>query len=524
MPDRLDGVLIATIAALLGFTAVVGLLPGLGGQHVEAGLDLVLDTLATVVALGVAVVAWVRYREVGAPVALFQASAFLVLAIASTASLLFVVGRLDVAFADFGLDMPRDAQPEITAAGHLLAAFLLLAGGALSLRDRSIGQPWLVLFGPAVVLVGLIQLAAVWSPLVPPLSGVFILVDLSAWPGFQPAPPAPTPAGIAVHAVCGALFLGAAALTRRHHRRHGAMGDGYLAVGLIFAAFGEFNTAVYPGTFGGLVTSGDILTVAFAVVLLIGIEAESRATRAALREANETLGRLTDAEVRRAALEERTRLSRELHDGLAQDLWLAKLRVGRLTAMPDLGASARKACDDVSAAVDAGLADARQAVMALRLGSEPTVSLQEMLDRYVEDFGARFGLLAEFECEGELPSLTPRAEAELLRIVQEALNNVVRHADATVVRVRVRASAADARLEIVVADNGQGFDPADVGGSSFGLTSMRERAQVIGGELSIDSRPHDGTRVRVCVPLRAGAVSGEPAGSKAPKPVAGARR
>jgi hypothetical protein len=89
-------------------------------------LDLVLDTFATVVALGVAVVAWVRYRETGAPVALFQASAFLVLAIASGASLLFIVGRLDVALSDFGLNMPREAQPQITAAGHLMAAVLLV--------------------------------------------------------------------------------------------------------------------------------------------------------------------------------------------------------------------------------------------------------------------------------------------------------------------------------------------------------------------------------------------------------------
>jgi signal transduction histidine kinase len=499
-PDRLDGFLAVTVVAVLAFTAAVALGPGIGGQHVEAGLDLFLDTLATVVTLAVAVVAWVRYREVGAPVALFQASAFLVLAISSGASLLFVVGRLDVAFADFGLDMPRDAQPEITAAGHLMAALLLVVGGGLSLRDRRVRRPWLVLFGPALAVVALIQLASVWSPAVPPLSSVFILFDLSTWPSFQPAPPTPTVFGVVVHLACGLLFLAAAGLTRLHHRRRGTMGDGFLAVGLIFAAFGEFHTAVYPGTFGGLVTSGDILTVAFAVVLLTGIEAESRATRAALREANETLGRLKDAEVRRAALEERTRLSRELHDGLGQDLWLAKLRVGRLAAMPDLGGSAREACDQVAAAVDAGLADARQAVMALRLGSEPKVSLQEMLDRYVDDFGARFGLRAEFDCDGDLPSLTPRAEAELLRIAQEAMNNVVRHADATV--VRVRASVVDSRLELLVGDNGHGFEPSEVREGSFGLTSMRERAQVIGGELRIDSRPQDGTRIIVSVPLR----------------------
>jgi signal transduction histidine kinase len=106
---------------------------------------------------------------------------------------------------------------------------------------------------------------------------------------------------------------------------------------------------------------------------------------------------------------------------------------------------------------------------------------------------------AEFDCEGELPRLTPRAEAELLRIAQEALNNIVRHADATV--VRVRACVVDSHMELVVGDNGIGFEPSEVRKGCFGLASMRERALIIGGELTIDSRPQDGTRVSVSVPL-----------------------
>jgi signal transduction histidine kinase len=497
--DRLDAVLAATVIVLALLSTAIVFLPMLGGQHVEVGLDLVLDTSATVVTLGVAVVAWVRYREIGAPVALFQASAFLVLAIASGASLLFVVGRLDVALADFGQNMPREAQPQITTAGHLLAASLLVVGAAVSLQGKRVRLHWLVLLGPAVALLALIHFASVWSPYVPPLSSVFIFSNLPPWPGFQPVPPTSTPLGVGLHLLGGTLFILAAELTRRHHRRTGAMGDDFLAVGLVFAAFGEFHTAFYPSTYGGLVTSGDILTGAFAVVLLIGIEAEARATRAALGRANETLGRLKDVEVRRAALEERTRLSRELHDGLAQDLWLAKLKVGRLAALPDLSHDAKAVCDELTGAIDAGLADARQAVMALRLGSDQAVSLRELMARYVDDFADRFGMRAEFESEGELPRLPPRAEAELLRIAQEALNNVVRHADATF--VRVRAGVVGSHLELVVGDNGVGFEPSEVQAGHFGLASMRERAIIIGGELTIESRPQDGTRIRISVPL-----------------------
>ena len=502
--DGLDAVLATVIIVLALLSAAVVFLPFLGGQHVEAGLDLVLDTFATVVTLGVAIVAWVRYRETGAPMALFQASAFLVLAIASGASLLFIVGRLDVALSDFGLNMPRAAQPQITAAGHLTAAVLLVVGAVVSLRGIRARQDWLILLGPAVALLGIIQFASAWSSYVPPLSSVFILSYGPTWPTFQPMPPTPTPLGVGLHVFVGAFFVLAAELTRRHHRRTGAMGDGFLAVGLVFAAFGEFHTAFYPGTYGGLVTTGDMLTVAFAVVLLIGIEADARATRAALGRANETLGRLKDVEVRQAALEERTRLSRELHDGLAQDLWLAKLKIGRLNAMPDLSREARAVCDDLTGAIDTGLADARQAVMALRLGSEPAMSLRDLMARYVDDFGDRFGLRAEFECESDLPHLTPRAEAELLRIAQEALNNVVRHADATV--VRVRAGIVDSQIELIVGDNGIGFEPSEVKDGCFGLASMRERAEIIGGELTIESQPQDGTRIRVSVPLIAGTL------------------
>ena len=105
----------------------------------------------------------------------------------------------------------------------------------------------------------------------------------------------------------------------------------------------------------------------------------------------------------------------------------------------------------------------------------------------------------EFECASSLPALPPRAQAEALRIAQEALSNVRRHADATF--VRVRAAVEEGRLVVAVGDNGRGFDPDAVGQNAFGLASMRERAALIGGELRIESAPQDGTRVSLLVPL-----------------------
>jgi signal transduction histidine kinase len=124
---------------------------------------------------------------------------------------------------------------------------------------------------------------------------------------------------------------------------------------------------------------------------------------------------------------------------------------------------------------------------------------RELMARFVDDFADRFGLRAEFACEQDLPRLAPRTEAELLRIAQEALNNVQRHADATF--VRVEASVEDGSLVLRVADNGRGFDPEAVGDSVYGLASMRERASLIGASLAVDSRPQDGTRIRVALTL-----------------------
>jgi signal transduction histidine kinase len=83
--------------------------------------------------------------------------------------------------------------------------------------------------------------------------------------------------------------------------------------------------------------------------------------------------------------------------------------------------------------------------------------------------------------------------------VQEALTNVRRHADATV--VRVRAAVEDGRLVLEVRDNGRGFDQSAVGDDSYGLAGMRERAALVGGELEIQSAPQKGTRVTLQVPV-----------------------
>ena len=114
------------------------------------------------------------------------------------------------------------------------------------------------------------------------------------------------------------------------------MADGFLSIALVIAGFAELQQGFYPGVYTGLVTTGYVLRLIAYGVLLVGIYGEQRSDLRALRAANAALDRMRVSEGERAALEERTRLAREIHDGLAQQLWFAKLKFDRLAAqLPD---------------------------------------------------------------------------------------------------------------------------------------------------------------------------------------------
>ena len=499
----LDGFLIGIVGLLVLGTMASFAAPRLLVGVVNPSLDLVIHTVAAVVTMSVAILALVRFRQAGDPGAAFEGVAFLVLAVISGSTVVLVgVGLNHTAGTPIAL--PDDAALYAMVLARAFAAALLVLGGIASLRSGRVGRGLVVALGTAAVALVLIAIVKASTGGLPPLWTIDQAqttqgVSLGSW-SLSP----PTPLGAAMQVAGAALFLWAAALSRRLYRRNGMTGAGYLAAGLVFAAFAQIQPALYPGTYAGVVTTGDLLRLAFDVILLVGIQAQASAHLASLKLANAAMARSRDADAEHAALEERTRLSRELHDGLAQDLWVAKLKTRRLTSQADLGIEARALAGELSEAIDAGLADAQQAVAAMRLPGEPAGTFADLLSRYVDEFADRFGLRAEFTCEQALPPLPARAQAEALRIAREALTNAWRHADATL--VRVRASLEDGRLVVVVGDNGKGFDPATVGRSAFGLASMRERAALIGGELRIDSRPRDGTRVSLVVPLTAAPV------------------
>ena len=497
--EPLDGV-IAAVVIVLAIGGAASLIPGVQVRVLAPSLDLVLDTVTTLVTLSVAALGWVRFRQRNEPVALVQCAAFLVLAIAGTAALGVVVAGLDRQ-AGMALAAPGQAPLYTFMLARLLAAALLVVGGIDALRNRHPRWPRLVVAGSALVIVLAIVLVETRQGTLPPLATMPAATGPVGASAAGTVLPVPTALGAALGILGSGLYLWAAGLSRRLYRRDRSIGDGYLAVGLVCAAFAQVASALYPGMYSGLVTSGNLLRLAFDVILLLGIQAEAGTTLARLRLANGELARLQVVEVERAALAERARLSRELHDGLAQNLWLAKLKAARLAAMPAIGTEAGVLAGELDAAIDAGLAEAREAVAAMRLAAEPVGTLRELLARSVDDFADRFGLRVEFTCDSDLPVLSTHAQAAALRIAQEALSNVRRHADATLVGVRV-AVVGD-RLVMTVSDNGCGFDPETVGEAAYGLASMRERAGLIGAELHIESAPQDGTQVSLRVPIEA---------------------
>ncbi len=491
-----DAILVGLALVLAGLTAVVVALPGVVPGILDDRLDMAIITASVLVSVAVAALNGARGWVEADGAALLRGSAFGALAVFNVFTLAIQVGGAE---ASFGASIQAPGQLPVLASivARSVAAALLIGAGVLALREGSVPlRPSVLVFGPGLIVASALVLASMWQDRLPVIIEPAALSQLAANPiGALPGGSAPWL--VAIQSLMGLAFLAAGILAHREWRRNGRIGQLLLAAGLVIAAFSQVHTAMHPGSFASLVTTGDLLRLAFFIVLLVGFVFDSRDDLRALRRANIDLRRLSEAELATAALEERARLAREIHDGLAQDLWYAKLKQSRLAQAAELSGEALGLSDEVGDAIDTALAEARNAVAAMREGSE-SGPLLEMLSRHIDDFADRFAVRAEMTSRGDVPDVGPRAQAEVLRIVQEALTNVRKHADATVVRVEV---ATDEQVRVTISDNGKGFRP-DTVPAGFGLDSMRQRAGLIGATLEVTSEPRNGTRVVLGVPLR----------------------
>ncbi|MBA2263344.1 MAG: sensor histidine kinase [Chloroflexi bacterium] len=496
--DAHRGADVALIVLALGLTmvtAIVAASPVVAAAIVNNRFDITIVTAALLVSTAVAALGWARGRVINDAAALLRSSAFAVLAMLNGLTLLVALTGADVALGAT-LDSPGQLPLFAGIVGRGMAVVLLVVAGWLTLSRGTPGiRPMLVL-APAAVVLMVLTVAAAAPQSIPQLAPPWALASIVADPTAR-LPFGAAPALVVINGVIGVGFLAAALLAHRSFRRSGRAGDALLAAGLLVAAFSQVHSGIHPGAYSGVVTIADLLRLSFYGLLLIGVVAESRDDLADLRAATIEVRRLAEAEFVAVALEERARLAREIHDGLAQDLWYAKLKQSRLAQIGGFEGERQRLSNEVESAIDNALAEARNAVAAMREGAQ-TGPLLDILRRQVEDFSDRFALRAELIAEGTAKlEIGPRAQAELTRIVQEALTNVRKHADATVVRVTV---STDDHLRITIIDNGRGFHPEEAP-AGFGLESMRQRAEVIGARLSVTSSPQDGSRVELVMPL-----------------------
>ena len=438
-----DVSLLLLVVVLTAFTTVILVVPAVVPAVVNEQLDVTIVTASLLVSLAVAAVAWGRGRVAHDSSAVLRGSAFGVLSLLNGAALTVALIGAE-ALVGLSLDDPGQFPLVVGVAGRGLAAGLLvLAGYAAVSRRMPLVRPVAVLVVPLVAMSLILVLGYFAQERLPELAPPAAMQALATNPTMQ-LPPGSAPILVLAQFFIGILFLAAAVLAHRSFRRSGRGGDMLLAAGLLIAAFSQVHGALHPGGYASVVTSGDLLRLASYAVLLVGVVAESRDDLADLRAATIEVRRLADAEVAAAALEERARLAREIHDGLAQDLWYAKLKQSRLARTASLDDAGQRLSEEVAGALDNALAEARSAVAAMRRTGE-TGPLIDLLTRLVDDFADRFALRAELTSSGPEPELEPKAQAEVLRIVQEALTNARKHADATVVRVALESwrGAAD---------------------------------------------------------------------------------
>jgi signal transduction histidine kinase len=243
--------------------------------------------------------------------------------------------------------------------------------------------------------------------------------------------------------------------------------DGFarrLGLALLFFAFSMLLYALLPPITHEWVHLGDGLRLLFCIVLLWAAVLEVAAAVAA-----------------RAAARERRRIARDLHDGVAQELAFIRRRAERLAGQPDAA--------DIVVAAERALEDSRWAIE--HLGRAPDEPLERVLGRHASVIAARTGVAVTFVTTGSTEHVGPEVSEALARILGEAVTNA-RHGNATLVHVEL--STDPLRLRVV--DDGSGFDTT-ASGAGFGLGGMRERAKLVGAELSVRSGPGAGTEVAV---------------------------
>ena len=240
-----------------------------------------------------------------------------------------------------------------------------------------------------------------------------------------------------------------------------------------------------------------LVVAVVAVLRLRALERRSERQRIHAEEAEQEM-RLLSQQLVAAQEEERKKITRELHDHVGQMLTALRMEIGRADrARGGSDLQLAQAIAEARRLLDTILRSVRDLVMGLRPSMLDDFGLQPALEWHVRDFRRRFGTRAELLLSGELDALPDQYRTCVYRIVQEALTNCARHAQATTVTIAVQV--ADNMLDLVVADDGIGLQPEHQKG--MGVLGIEERVRELHGTFELRGRLPQGTEVHVTLPV-----------------------
>lgn len=261
--------------------------------------------------------------------------------------------------------------------------------------------------------------------------------------------------------------------------------------------FVNIQGSYYP--FFAALVAGRVVSVTSSGLGLAWLMKRQREQRAALADANRKLAQSAAATEQLAASQERNRLARELHDTLAHSLSGVTVQLEAVEALWEVNRKeARRMLDQALHATRSGLTEARRALQSLRASPLEDLGLALAVSALAKSTAARANLNLHLQVQDHLENIPLEVEQCIYRVVQEALANVARHADAQSMQVSLIRERGE--LILTIADDGRGFDPGAAHGTRYGLRGLRERAEMIGGRLDIESTPQAGTTIRLVVP------------------------
>jgi len=408
-----------------------------------------LDTAVAVTASMVAVLAAIRFLVEGRGMDLLLAAGFLATGVGT---LVFAVAPT-LSTHEGGLgSVDMWAALGASLFGAALIAFAPFVSRKSVSRNRALAV--------TVVLV-LVSLVGIWSD----AHFLGLDVDASGTEGIR------SPVIVGAYGLLALLSLIAAVGFGLRYRRHGRDLDSWLTLALTLVLFADLHYVLAPLRSSDYVLPSDVLRLVAFAVLLAGV---SRA--------------IGQAEFGRAVAEERARVARDIHDGLAQYLFALSAQISMLES----GAELDNILPRLKFASTAAQQEAQFAVLALSSASG-SAPFDAALRRYVDFLVADGALDVEMEVDPAV-TLGPDEEIEVFRIVQEGLANVRKHAGAQSAVVSI--VQRNGRRVVVVADDGAGIADDDPGAGQ-GLKNMRSRAASIGGVLSLRSSPGRGTSIEV---------------------------